>query len=264
MPSTMGLEGSDWMEFEGKIALVTGVGHGLGLETARQLRAMGASVYGADVHADEVAEVVAELGAGRVRQMDVTDPAAWADWSAEVLAREGRIDILVNNAGGVVGQVHHPVEEVADGAWDAVLRVNLTAAFYGIRAVAPPMKRQRGGAIVNISSGAGRSVSLTGIQAYTSAKAGQIGLTRQMAYELGPYGIRVNCVAPGFVRSNPTTEKQWEGMGEQGQRELVASVPMRRLGYAQDIADGVLFLLSDRAAYITGQVLSIDGGMQLF
>lgn len=252
------------MEFEGRVALLTGVGHGLGLEMAQQLKSFGAIVYGADVHSEEAAAVDAEFGPGHVRLMDVTDSSAWQAWVRDVAEREGRIDILVNNAGGVVGQVHHPVEEVADADWDAVVRVNLTAAFYGIRAVAAPMKRQHSGAIVNISSGAGRSVSLTGVQAYTSSKAGQIGLTRQMAHELGPYGIRVNCVAPGFVRSNPTTERQWEAMGPEGQMELVQGVPLRRLGYAKDIADGVTFLLSDRAAYITGQVLSIDGGMQLF
>lgn len=252
------------MDLEGRVALVTGVGHGLGLEMARQIREQGAQVHGADVHPQEVADVAQEFGEEHVREMDVTDPRAWGEWVQAVLARHGRIDFLVNNAGGVCGQTHRPVEEVPDEDWEAVLRVNLTAAFYGIRAVAAPMKGQRKGAIVNISSGAGRSHSLTGIQAYTSAKAGQIGLTRQMAHELGPFGIRVNCVAPGFVRSNPTTERQWQAMGGNAQRELLAAVPLRRLGSMRDIADGVLFLLSDRSAYITGQVLSIDGGMQLF
>lgn len=250
--------------FSGRVAVVTGIGHGLGLEIARALEGLGATVYGADIHVDEVAEVAAKFGSGRVRQMDVTDSAAWYALAKDVLSHEGRIDMLVNNAGGVAGQTHHPVEEIDDAAWEAVLRINLTSAFYGIRAVAPAMKRQRSGAIVNISSGAGRSVSLTGVQAYTSSKAGQIGLTRQMAYELGPHGIRVNCIAPGFVRSNPTTERQWDALGEEGQSQLVEGVPLRRLGYAKDIADGVTFLLSDLSSYITGQVLSIDGGMQLF
>jgi 3-oxoacyl-[acyl-carrier protein] reductase len=117
---------------------------------------------------------------------------------------------------------------------------------------------------VNISSGAGRSVSLTGIQAYASAKAGQIGFTRQMAHELGPFGITVNCIAPGFVRSNPTTERQWQSYGEDGQRRLIEGIALRRLGRPEDIANGVRFFVSARASWITGQVLSIDGGRSLF
>jgi 3-oxoacyl-[acyl-carrier protein] reductase len=126
------------------------------------------------------------------------------------------------------------------------------------------MKKAGAGRIVNISSGAGRSVSLTGIQAYASAKAGQIGFTRQMAHELGQYGITVNCIAPGFVLSNPTTEKQWESYGEEGQRQLVERIALRRLGTAQDIANGVKFFVSDDASWITGQVISIDGGHAIF
>jgi 3-oxoacyl-[acyl-carrier protein] reductase len=126
------------------------------------------------------------------------------------------------------------------------------------------MKGRGSGRIVNISSGAGRSVSLTGIQAYASAKAGQIGFTRQMAHELGRFGITVNCIAPGFVLSNPTTVKQWESYGEQGQAALVEGIAMRRLGAPEDIAHGVRFFVSESSAWITGQTLSIDGGHALF
>jgi 3-oxoacyl-[acyl-carrier protein] reductase len=126
--------------------------------------------------------------------------------------------------------------------------------------VSPGMKAARAGRIVNISSGAGLGVSLTGIQAYASAKAAQIGLTRQLAHELGPWGITVNNIAPGFVRSNPATERQWEAYGEARQRELVESIALKRLGTPEDIAYGVLFFASDNASWITGQVLSIDGG----
>ena len=122
------------------------------------------------------------------------------------------------------------------------------------------MKAARRGRIVNISSGAGLGISLTGIQAYASAKAAQIGLTRQLAHELGPWDITVNNVAPGFVRSNPTTERQWESYGEDGQRALVDRIALKRLGSPADIAYGVLFFASDHAGWITGQVLSIDGG----
>ena len=126
------------------------------------------------------------------------------------------------------------------------------------------MKAAGWGRIVNISSGAGRSVSLTGIQAYTSAKAGQIGFTRQMAHELGPFGITVNCIAPGFVLSNPSSEAQWDSYGEQGQAALVEGIALRRLGRAEDIADGVRWFTSDLASWVTGQTISIDGGHALF
>ena len=168
--------------------------------------------------------------------------------------------ILVNNAGGVLGQVGRPLEEVTPQEWQGIFEVNVTGAFYLSQAVAPGMKAARFGRIVNISSGAGLGISLTGIQAYASAKAAQIGLTRQLAHELGPWGITVNNIAPGFVRSNPTTERQWESYGAEGQRDLVERIALRRLGTPVDIANGVLFFASDHANWITGQVLSIDGG----
>ena len=122
------------------------------------------------------------------------------------------------------------------------------------------MKAARAGRIINISSGAGLGVSRTGIQAYASAKAAQIGLTRQLTHELGPWGITVNNVSPGFVRSNPTTERQWQSYGEEGQKRLVESIALKRLGAPEDIAHAVLFFASDYAGWITGQVLSVDGG----
>ena len=128
------------------------------------------------------------------------------------------------------------------------------------QAVAPGMKATGWGRIVNISSGAGLGISLTGIQAYASAKAGQIGLTRQLAHELGPFGITVNNVAPGFVRSNPTTERQWDAMGSEGQQRLLDGIAARRLGTPTDIAHAVLFFASDYAGWVSGQVLSVDGG----
>ena len=193
-------------ELAGKTAMVTGTAHGIGSAIAATLEGMGAKVHGVDKDA-----------------VDVTDPAA----VTRLIERIGPVDILVNNAGGVLGQVHHPIDEVSDEDWRAVVDANLTSTFVCTRAVVPGMKAAGGGRIVNISSGAGRSVSLTGIQAYTSAKAGQIGFTRQMAHELGPFNITVNCVAPGFVRSNPTTEKQWESYGEEGQRQILERLALR-------------------------------------
>jgi 3-oxoacyl-[acyl-carrier protein] reductase len=230
-------------ELAGKTALVTGTAHGIGAAIAATLERMGAAVHGVDKDT-----------------VDVTDPAA----VASLVEKTGPVDILVNNAGGVAGQVHHPIEEIGDEDWRAVVDANLTSTFLCTRAVVPAMKAAGGGRIVNISSGAGRSVSLTGIQAYASAKAGQIGFTRQMAHELGQYDITVNCIAPGFVLSNPTTEKQWESYGEEGQRQLVAGIALRRLGTAQDIANGVKFFVSEDASWVTGQVISIDGGHAIF
>ena len=136
----------------------------------------------------------------------------------------------------------------------------MDGAFFFAQAVAPHMKAQQSGRIINISSGAGLGISLTGIQAYASAKAAQIGLTRQLAHELGAWGITVNNVAPGFVRSNPTTERQWESYGEAGQRKLIDGIALKRLGTPEDIANAVLFFASDQAGWVTGQVLSVDGG----
>ncbi|ETK36787.1 short-chain dehydrogenase [Microbispora sp. ATCC PTA-5024] len=226
-----------------RVAVVTGTAHGIGAAIAAALEADGARVHGVDKDT-----------------VDVTDSSAVNAFFAEI----GDVDILVNNAGGVVGQVHHPLEEVGDEDWSAVVAANLTSTFLCTRAAVPGMKRRGFGRIVNISSGAGRSVSLTGIQAYASAKAGQIGFTRQMAHELGRFGITVNCIAPGFVLSNPTTIKQWESYGEQGQAALVEGIAVRRLGRPEDIAHGVRFFVSESSSWITGQTLSIDGGHALF
>jgi 3-oxoacyl-[acyl-carrier protein] reductase len=163
-----------------------------------------------------------------------------------------------------VGQVGRPLEDVSDGDWRVIVESNLTSTFVCTRAVVPGMKHAGYGRIVNISSGAGRSVSLTGIQAYASAKAGQIGFTRQTAHELGRFGITANSIAPGFVLSNPTTERQWESYGEEGQRALLEKIATRRLGLPEDIANGVLFFVSDASSWVTGQVISIDGGHSLF
>ena len=122
------------------------------------------------------------------------------------------------------------------------------------------MKQAGYGRIVNISSGAGLRPSLTGIQAYASAKHALVGLTRQLAWEFGPHGVTVNSVAPGFVRSNPATERQWEAYGPDGQKRLIEGIHTRRLGTPEDIAHASLFFLSEQAGWVTGQILSVDGG----
>ncbi len=249
-------------DFRGRTAFVTGAAHGIGRAIAVQLASRGARIYAADVLEQDLAETRAAVQAvgGEIVAvgLDVTDSARVTE--AIDGAAAGGLDILVNVAGGVLGQVGRPIEEISDEDFLSIVRVNLQGAFHTTRAAAPHMKAKAYGRIVNISSGAGRSVSLTGIQAYAAAKAGQIGFTRQMAHELGPFGITVNNVAPGFVRSNPTTERQWQSYGEEGQAKLLGAIPMRRLGRAEDIANAVCFFASEASGWITGQTLSVDGG----
>jgi 3-oxoacyl-[acyl-carrier protein] reductase len=258
-------------EFAGRTAIVTGAAHGFGRAITVELARRGARVTAVDLLEDELQETLALAGqaaapgaGARSRKVDVTREEEVDACVAWTVADSGRVDILVNDAGGVLGQVHKPVETVTSADWAAIFAVNLSGAFYFIRAVAPHMKRQNYGRIVNVSSGAGRSFSLTGIQAYASAKAGQIGLTRQMARELGPYGITVNNVAPGFVRCNPSTERQWQAMDEPARQALLHSISMHRLGTPEEIAYAVLCFAHERASYINGQIISADGGQHMY
>ena len=228
------------IRFDGKTVVVSGAGHGFGRCIAETFAGLGARVFGCDLSAAELAET-AKAGIDTA-VVDLTDRAAAAAWIMEIGKTTGAaVDVLVNNAGGVAGQEMRAIEEVPDADWDRIFAINIGAAFVLSRAVAPDMKRARRGRIVNISSGAGLSASLTGIQAYCAAKHAVVGLTRQLAHELGPSGITVNSVAPGFVRSNAASEQQWAGYGEAGQKALVERIAMKRLGSAQDIANAVVF-----------------------
>lgn len=252
------------IQFEGKTVIVTGAAHGFGRAIAREFATRGASVWACDVIADELEEtqqICRDAGAKcQVRLVDVRDRGAVFGFVEDVIAQDNNVGILINNAGGVLGQVGRPLEAISEEDWDSIFEVNTRGAFYLSQAVAPGMKAERFGRIINISSGAGLGISLTGIQAYASAKAAQISLTRQLAHELGEWDITVNNIAPGFVLSNPTSIRQFESYGADGQRDLINRIALKRLGRAEDIAHAVLFFTSDYANWITGQVLSVDGG----
>lgn len=247
------------LRFDTRIALVTGAAQGIGRAIATSLVAAGAKVHLADIDAEGVAATAKAIGA-TAHAVDLGTPEAAQQLIAEIVAQSGKLDLLVHAAGGVRGQVGRPIEAISESDWRVIFAANVDAAFFLAQAAAPVMKKTGYGRMVMISSGAGLRPSLTGIQAYASAKHALVGLTKQLSWEFGPFGVTVNSVAPGFVRSNPASERQWESYGPEGQKRMVEGIHTRRLGTAEDIANATLFFLSEQAGWISGQILSVDGG----
>lgn len=242
-----------------RVALVTGAGQGIGQAIAEGLRDGGATVHLCDIDQAALADAARLLGLPS-HAADLGDRGAVARVVAAVEAASGPIDILVNAAGGVRGQVGRPIEEVSEADWRAIFEANVDGAFWLAQAVGPGMAARGWGRIVFIASGAGLRPSLTGIHAYTAAKHALVGLTKQLSQEFAPRGVTVNAVAPGLVLSNPTTVAQWERYGPDGQARILDGIHTRRLGTPEDIAGAVLFFARESSGWITGQVLSVDGG----
>jgi 3-oxoacyl-[acyl-carrier protein] reductase len=248
-----------YIAFDNRVALVTGAAQGIGESISKALSNSGAKVHAADIAS--ITWVEAESARLFVcHRADLGQRNEAHDLVGQVLGSEGRLDILINAAGGVRGQVGRPIEDVGEADWRLIFEANVDAAFWLAQASTGPMKAARYGRIVNIASGAGLRPSLTGIQAYTAAKHALVGLTKQLSQDLAPFGITTNAVAPGFLRSNPTTERQWQSYGPEGQRRLIEAIHTRRLGTADDVAFAVLLLASEQASWISGQILSVDGG----
>ncbi|MFL5128136.1 MAG: SDR family NAD(P)-dependent oxidoreductase [Microvirga sp.] len=247
------------LRFDARAVIVTGAAQGIGRAIATAFRDAGARVHVADLDAAGVRQTAEALGA-TAHALDLSERASAHRLVADVAAAEGRLDILALAAGGVRGQVGRAIEEVSKADWRVLFEANVDGAFWLAQAAAPLMKRAGWGRIVTISSGAGLRPSLTGIQAYAAAKHALVGLTKQLSWELAPHGVTVNSVAPGFVLSNPATQRQWQAYGPDGQKRLVDAIHAKRLGTPEAIAAATLFFASEQAGWISGQVLSVDGG----
>ncbi len=237
----------------GRVALVTGATRGIGAACAEALASAGAYVYGTATTEEGAAKISAALGdKGRGIVLNVTDRKACADTVATIVGEKGAVDILVNNAGITRDML---AMRLSDEAWDAVIATNLTAAFVLTRAVLRPMMKARFGRIINMSSVVG-SMGNAGQANYAAAKAGLIGMSKSVAQEVASRGITVNCIAPGFIDTDMT-----RALAESDREKLAERILARRLGQTDDIAGAVLYLASDLAAYVTGAVLPVNGGL---
>jgi NAD(P)-dependent dehydrogenase (short-subunit alcohol dehydrogenase family) len=249
-------------ELDGKVALITGAAAGIGRATARLFAEAGAAVGLCDTVAATGAEVVREIERGGGRAMfvpaDVADAEAMRHFVDQVAEAFGRIDILVSNAG--VSSARASVQDLPEAEWHRVLAVNLHGHFYGAKYAVPHLLRAGGGAIVNTASVLAEA-TLPGGVAYTTSKAAVIGFTKALAHDLGPHGIRVNCLLPGST----DTPMMWHGVppDERGavEAEVARAQPLRRVARPEEIARVALFLASDAASFMTGAAVVVDGGL---
>lgn len=255
------------MRLENKVAIVTGSTSGIGRAIAKAMAVEGAIVAVNGRRAEAAEEVAREIrGAGGkavAMAADVTQAAQVQGLVKGVLEAFGRIDVLINNAGGVGGvRPTRYMEEILEEEWDRVVDLNLKAAFLCSRAVTKQMREQGGGKIVNTASEAARRIHRgeSGRFQYTAAKAGLVGLTRAMAIELGPYGINVNAVAPGYTLANERHRSYWASLPPEEKEKVVQDIPLRRLAEPEDIAPVAVFLASDEARYINGATIDVNGG----
>ncbi|MBQ3044183.1 MAG: 3-oxoacyl-[Alistipes sp.] len=242
---------------EGKVALVTGAGRGIGKAIALRFAEQGADVAFTDLAINEaVEETVRELEAMGIRAKAYASNAANFDETHDVVLQIiedfGRIDVLVNNAGITKDGL---MMRMSEAQWDAVINVNLKSAFNFIHAVVPVMAKQRSGSIINMSSVVGVSGN-AGQCNYSASKAGMIGLAKSIAKEMGPRGIRANCIAPGFIITEMTNQ-----LPQEIKDQWASQIPMRRGGTPEDVANVALFLASDLASYVSGQVIHCCGAM---
>jgi NAD(P)-dependent dehydrogenase (short-subunit alcohol dehydrogenase family) len=239
----------------------------MGLAIAHACAREGAKIVITDINDDTIGAAVAEVKQKEGRdaigiRMDVTKKSEIEAAVKQVLDRWGRIDILVNNAGGALNTPHR-LAEVEERHWDLVVNVNLKGAFLCCQQVIPAMVRQGRGAVVNMSALAGHwRASLAGVQ-YTAAKAGIEGLTRQLAYDFGPSGIRVNAIAPTVTMTGERIQGLWDDKGQAEKERILNQIPLRRLSTMEEIGAGVVFLASDESSYITGITLDVCGGRYL-
>ena len=248
-------------DLTGRKALVTGASGGIGGAIAQMLHAQGATVALSGTRRAMLDETASALGERvHVVEANLADKDAVEVLVPAAEAAMDGLDILVNNAGVTKDNLFLRMK---DEEWDTVIAVNLTAAFRLSRAAVKGMMRRRYGRIVNIGSVVG-STGNPGQGNYAASKAGLIGMTKALAAEVASRNITVNCIAPGFVLSNPTTHAQWESYGPDGQAALVEGIAVRRLGTPEDIANGVRFFVSGESSWVTGQTLSIDGGHAIF
>ena len=249
-----------------KNAIVTGAARGMGFAIAKALYEEGARVAIIDIDEKGVLGAAQQLDSKSSRaigrRVDVTNKAEIANLIKEIKKLWGSIDILVNNAGGALN-TPYLLEEIEEKDWNLVVDVNLKGTFLCCQAVIPEMVKQKRGVIVNISALAGHwRASLAGVQ-YVAAKAGVEGLTRQLAYDWGKYGIRVNAVAPTVTLTGDRVKGLWEEKREEEKKKVLSDIPLGRLGTPEEVASVVVFLASDESSYITGITIDVSGGRYL-